>query len=206
MPEGRYRSADIEVLEGLEAVRRRPGHYVGSLSEPGTLAKVALEPLCLAIDEHTGGPAKSVRVTLRGDDSAEVENDGPGLPLGGRPGSTQTYVEVILTQLHACRDMKQVEEHEKWCGVGVAVLCALSEWLTVTVKREGGVWVQRFEKGRVASGLDRVGDASETGTSVTFKPDRGILTAPFSVVELGALLGDFAKSVPCVTTSIRDLR
>lgn len=206
MPRGRYREKDIEVLPSHEAARRRAHLYVGDPTQPAALVQVTLEPACLALDEKTGGPARTMVVTLRDDDTAEIENDGPGLPLGSGPGHRETYLELIMTRLHACRDEKAVEANKRWCGVGVALLTALSEWTVVTVRRDGGLWSQRFEKGVAAGAIERQGDATTTGTSVRFRPDRTILRAPFDAALIAARLSELSRDVPCLTSRLLDLR
>lgn len=206
MPAGRYAQGDIEVLDGLEAVRHRPSMYVGDVASPDALAFLTLEPLCLAVDAHTGGPALSVTVTLFDDDTAAVANDGPGLPLGRRPDREETYVETIMTRLYACLEEKAEAANKRWCGAGVAVLCALSESCVVTIARDGGVWEQRFERGIASGPIARTGDTAATGTTIRFAPDRSILTGPFDASRIEERLAAFRRDVPCVTASIVDLR
>lgn len=205
MPEGRYLMGTIEVLDGLEPVRKRPAMYVGDPTKPEALTTLVLEPLCLAVDEHTGGPARNVVVTLLRGNTVEVANDGPGLPLGSAPGRAETFIETIMLRLHACRDAKS-EATKRWCGVGVAVVCALSEEGLVRVGREGGLWEQRFARGRVLGPIARVGDASSTSTTLLFRPDRTLLTGALDVPALAAKLREFEAEVPCTRVELRDLR
>lgn len=206
MPEGRYSAADIEVLEGTEVVRRRPQLYVGDPSGPEAICNLVLEALCLAVDPKTGGPAKQVEVRLLPDDVAEVWNDGPGLPVGRHPKEDVSLIEIIMTRLYACRDAKEDFHNQKWCTVGVAALNALTEWCVVTVRRDGAVWTQRFEKGKAVSDLERHGDCSDSGTTLRFKIDRSLLTGLLDAGTLNAGLKRFAVEVPCTSASLLDMR
>lgn len=207
MPEGRYAASDIEVLEPTEAIRRRPRLYVGGhLGSAEVVCNLVLEPLCFAVEPRTGGPAKHVAVRLLSADVAEVSNDGPGLPLGRHPTQDVTFIEVIMVRLHGCRDEKADSGHQKWCASGVAVLNALSEWCVVSVRRDGAVWEQRFELGKAVSALQRVGDCSDTGTTLRFKLDRSVLTGTLEADRVRAALQRFTDDVPCTAVSFEDLR
>ncbi|MEW5742016.1 MAG: hypothetical protein AB1938_24085 [Myxococcota bacterium] len=206
MPEGRYRSEEPRVLEGLEAVRKRPHLFVGDVGRDESVTAILLEPLCLAVDEHTGGPARHVEVRLLGEDVAEVVNDGPGLPLGLHPTEKVSWVELIMTRLYACREAKAEEQHKRWCSAGVCVVTALSAWCVVTVRRDGGTWEQRFERGQTASGLRRVGDTSSTGTAVRFELDRTLVTGRFDATGIRARLEQFTADFPCVAVALSDGR
>lgn len=206
MPEGRYSAADIEVLEGLEAIRARPQLYVGDPASSEAVSKLVLEVLCLAVDPKTGGPAPNVVIRLLSEDVAEVQNDGPGLPLGRHPKEDVSLIEIIMTRLYACRDEKADERNAKWCGLGIAALNALSAWCLVTVRREGGVWQQRFERGKAVHELTRLEDCSDTGTTLKFSLDRQLLTGSFDPKAMGLVLARFAAEVPCTAVSLHDLR
>lgn len=202
MPQGNFLGT-ITVLEGLEAVRKRPAMYVGDPATSAALTALVLEPLCLAVDAHTGGPASEVTVTLQSD-TVTVSNNGPGLPLGSALGRAETFIETIMLRLHACRDAK-AEANKHWCGVGVAVVCALSETLDVRVERDGGRWEQRFALGRAVAPITRVSDSEATGTTLTFRPDRTLLTGKFDVPALAAKLKAFETEVPCTRVELRVL-
>lgn len=206
MPEGRYSAADITVLEGLEAVRVRPRLYVGDTASSEAINSLVLEVLCLAVDPKTGGPARNVQIRLLSDDIAEVQNDGTGLPVGRHPKEDISVIEIIMTRLYACRDEKADERNAKWCSFGIAVVNALSEWCVVTVRRDGGVWQQRFEKGKAVSELEHVEACADTGTTLRFSVDRQLLTGAFDAKALGAALQRFSTEVPCTTVSFQDLR
>ena len=203
MPEGKFLE-DVTVLEGLEPVRKRPAMYVGDTSGSPALTALVMEPLCLAIDESTGGPASEVTITLLDDDTVRVTNNGAGLPLGGNRYGT--FIENIMTKLHACRDVKHEEAHKKWCGLGVAIVCALSELVIVRTARDGGVWEQRFEHGRITGPIEHKGKGTETWTGITFKFDRTILTGTLDVVAIGQRVREFEADIPCTRVLLQDMR
>ncbi|MDR2401312.1 MAG: DNA topoisomerase (ATP-hydrolyzing) subunit B [Deferribacteraceae bacterium] len=167
-----YSENNIKILEGLEAVRHRPGMYVGSTGLRG-LHHLIYEVVDNSIDEAMAGYAKVISVKINLDNSVTVIDDGRGIPVGIHPQANIPTVEVVLTILHAGGkfDSDTYKTAGGLHGVGVSVVNALSEWLEVTVYREGGIYKQRFERGIKASPLERIGDTDKTGTTVTFKPD-----------------------------------
>lgn len=163
------------MFDGAERYNRpcpKAGRYVGDTGSSQAISNLVLEVLCLAVDVKTGGPAQNVEIRLLSDDVAEVRNDGPGLPLGRHPKEDVSLVELIMTRLYACRDEKADEPSAKWCTLGIAAVNALSEWCVVTVRRDGGVWQQRFERGRAIHDLERREDCSDSGTTLRFSLDR----------------------------------
>lgn len=210
MPEGRY-LGDIEALEGLEPVRARPALYVGDLSQSAALTTMLLEPLCLAVDERTGGPARTVTISLCSGDIVVVENDGPGLPLGSPPGSQMTYVEIIMTRLHACREAKADEANRRWCGAGIAVVNALSRSCTIEIRQDGKIWSQRFVEGRGNGPLRREihpsgSLKSATGLLLRYEIDRSILKGEYDIADIHTRLKEFEAEVPCTHVEFLDLR
>jgi DNA gyrase subunit B len=167
-----YSENNIKILEGLEAVRHRPGMYVGSTGLRG-LHHLIYEVVDNSIDEAMAGYAKNIFVKINLDNSVMVIDDGRGIPVGIHPQANIPTVEVVLTILHAGGkfDSDTYKTAGGLHGVGVSVVNALSEWLEVTVYRDGGIYKQRFERGVKASPLERVGDINKTGTIITFKPD-----------------------------------
>ena len=178
-----YTAGMLKVLEGLDAVRMRPGMYIGSTGSRG-LHHLLWEIVDNAIDEVANGYARSVRVELHKDGSASVEDDGRGMPVDIHPELGITGVEVIFTKLHAGGKF----DHESYNysgglhGVGASVVNALSKWLVVDVNTGGGHYRMRFESnydekekkiasGRAVTGLERVGATRRHGTRVTFLPD-----------------------------------
>jgi DNA gyrase subunit B len=174
-PEGNYGAQQIQILEGLEAVRKRPGMYIGSTSSRG-LHHLVYEVVDNAIDEALAGYCDTVHVIIHGDNSITVIDNGRGIPVDMMDSVGLPAVEVVLTVLHAGGKFggEGYKVSGGLHGVGVSVVNALSEWLEVTVKRNGFVYNMRFERGYTARKLQQIGTTDETGTKVTFKPDSQI--------------------------------
>ncbi len=172
-----YTSRQIQVLKGLEAVRKRPGMYVGSTSARG-LHHLVYEVVDNAIDEAMAGFCNEIEVELGDDGSVTVRDDGRGIPVDNHPTEKVPGVEVALTTLHAGGkfDKSSYKVSGGLHGVGVSVVNALSEWLAVEVARDGHVWRQRFERGLKTSELEKGEQTTGTGTKVSFKPDPQIFT------------------------------
>jgi DNA gyrase subunit B len=167
-----YSENNIKILEGLEAVRHRPGMYVGSTGLRG-LHHLIYEVVDNSIDEAMAGYGKNISVKINLDNSVTVIDEGRGIPVGIHPQANIPTVEVVLTILHAGGkfDSDTYKTAGGLHGVGVSVVNALSEWLEVTVYRDGGIYKQRFERGIKVSSLDRIGETDKTGTEISFKPD-----------------------------------
>ena len=170
-----YDASQIQVLEGLEAVRRRPGMYIGSTSVQG-LHHLVWEIVDNAVDEALAGYCTRIEVVLHRDGSCSVTDNGRGFPIDLHPKLQRPGVEVALTVLHAGGKFGEgtYKVSGGLHGVGASVVNALSEWLEVTVRKEGLVYRQRFSRGHVMSELEEIGKTKEHGSIVRFLPDAQI--------------------------------
>lgn len=171
----KYDENQIQVLEGLEAVRKRPGMYIGTTSSRG-LHHLVYEIVDNSIDEALAGYCKKIEVKINKDNSITVTDDGRGMPVGIHPKMGKSTVEVIMTVLHAGGKFGGggYKVSGGLHGVGASVVNALSEDCTVTVKREGYVWQQSYKRGKVLGDIKKIGESNETGTMTYFKPDSEI--------------------------------
>ena len=203
-----YDARSITVLEGLEAVRKRPGMYIGSTGERG-LHHLVYEVVDNAVDEALAGFCDRIEVTLLADGGVRVADNGRGIPVDDHPVERRPAVEVVLTTLHAGGkfDGKSYAVSGGLHGVGVSVVNALSERLEVEVRRDGYLWRQSYQLGDPASGLTRGEATTETGTIITFWPDRQIFeTTEWSFETLSRRLQEMAFLVRGLTIILTDLR
>ena len=167
-----YGENQIQVLEGLEAVRKRPGMYIGSVSARG-LHHLVYEIVDNSVDEALAGFCNQIDVAINEDNTITVSDNGRGIPTGIHPKQGIPTVEVVYTILHAGGKFGGggYKVSGGLHGVGASVVNALSEWTEVIVERDGGKFRIKFEKGKTVEKFERIGDSNRTGTTVTFKPD-----------------------------------
>jgi len=189
-----YTSDAIQVLKGLEGVRRRPAMYIGDTAPTG-LHELVKEIVNNSVDEAMAGRCSRIDVTLQSNGSVLIVDDGHGIPVGIHPGEGKSGVEVVMTMLHAGGkfDKKAYQVSGGLHGVGASVVNALSEWLVVEVRQAGKVHHQRYNRGQPVADLEVVGEADSTGTSIEFKPDAEIFeTVEFSFEMVAHRLRELA--------------
>ena len=211
MAEERAYGADqIQILEGLEAVRKRPGMYIGTTSVRG-LHHLVYEIVDNSVDEALAGYCSHIVVEINKDETITVTDDGRGIPVGINTKAGIPAVEVVFTVLHDGGKFGGggYKVSGGLHGVGASVVNALSDWLVVQIKRDGKIYQQKFEKGKTCYPLKVVGECpkDETGTKVTFKPDESIFeTVIFDFDTLKTRLRETAFLTKCLKITIRDLR
>ncbi len=205
-----YGAKDIRVMEGLTAVRKRPGMYVGSTGPRG-LHHLIYEVVDNAIDEALAGCCDNISIVIHKDNSVTVLDNGRGIPVENHPKYNKPALEIVMTKLHAGGkfDSKVYQVAGGLHGVGVSVVNALSEKMIVEVKREGKLYSQEYREGKPVSGLDAVNDhfPHETGTRIKFWPDRGIFeTIDFDLDTISNHMRELAFLNAGVLISIKDER
>ncbi len=209
--EQQYSADSIQVLEGLEAVRKRPSMYIGDVSERG-LHHLVYEVVDNSIDEAMGGFCDSIDVRILEDNSIRVQDNGRGIPTGMHEKEHRSALEVVLTVLHAGGKFSKSSYKVSGGlhGVGVSCVNALSDLLVAEVHREGKIFRQTYSKGKPTSGVDVVGECGDTGTIITFHPDPEIFTQTtvYRYDTLAARLRELAflnKGIRITLTDMREL-
>ncbi len=208
MEDSNYGADQIQVLEGMQAIRKRPGMYIGSTDSRG-LHHLVYEVVDNSIDEVMAGFCTRIDVTINADGSVTVSDDGRGIPTGIHEKSGRPAVELVVTTLHAGGkfDRKSYKVSGGLHGVGLSVVNALSQYLETTVKREGRIHAMRCERGVLVEPLKVIGETSETGTQQHFRPDGEIFEdLDFDADTIAHHLQDLAYLNKGVRITFRDLR
>src|SRR5438105_1359741 len=204
--ESDYGAEQIKVLEGLEAVRKRPAMYIGSTGPEG-LHHLVYEAVDNSVDEHMAGFGETIEVTIHIDGSVTVVDNGRGIPTGMHPTQKKSAAEVALTMLHAGGKFEEgaYTMSGGLHGVGISVVNALSEWLEMEIWQNGQVFEQRYERGKPTAPLNVTGKTKKRGTKITFKPDHEVFeTTEYSFDILAQRLRELAFLNKGLEISLKD--
>ena len=205
-----YDAASIQVLEGLEAVRKRPGMYLGDPHDGSALHHCIWEVVDNSVDEHLAGHTKQIDIVLHPDHSLSVRDYGRGIPVGMHEEFGISAAEVIMTKLHAGGkfDNSSYKVSGGLHGVGVSAVNAVSEWMEMTIHRNGIAYFQRYEAGIPVKPLEEIGTCDDTGTHIAFKPDLSIFTevVEFNLEEIETRVSETAFLNAGLMITILDAR
>ncbi|MFH1434762.1 MAG: DNA topoisomerase (ATP-hydrolyzing) subunit B [Pseudomonadota bacterium] len=190
-----YGAEQIQILKGLEAVKKRPGMYIGNVGDGTGLHQMIFEVIDNSVDEFLAGCCSQIDVTIHDGNTVTVEDNGRGIPVEEHPEEHRSAAEVVMTMLHAGGkfDHSSYKVSGGLHGVGVSVVNALSESLKMEIRRVGKVWYQEYRRGEPLAPLDSLGPSARTGTKITFKPDPDIFAVTtFSRESISSRLREIA--------------
>ena len=191
-----YRAEDIQVLEPAQAIRKRPAMYIGELDSDATMSRLVEQTLCASLDEAMSGRCRHIAVSLHADGAFSVRDDGAGISME-RDKDGVFMAERVMTQWYSCRAARQNHAiAERFCGLGLFVVNALSEAAKLELRRDGHTWMQEYRAGKALAPFADIGPATATGTTVWFKPDTTLLPRRIDAADLRRALDEIRREVP----------